>query len=254
VAHARFSNFVTRRQYSRSTDVDLTRTLARDYLQKYVTAYGESFCKPKHHSLLHLGKYLDLDGPWREGWCFPFEMFLQRLKRWAKSGGCWKTTPFTVASKWAHWRDFMRQNPDLAASASETIFASSDVLTGVELCSARSASNLLGVVACVSAQYLSKVVQHMAEIQAGNWLLLQDQNVLLVAQVSEIMLVQSAASSVYLYCVNSSKPDVKERSDGAIIAQKPAKSRALVINLQHTSAQLLSCKDRGTFLECRYLL
>ena len=256
VAHARLSNFATRRQYSRS-DVDVTNTLVRDYLQKYVTAYGESFCKPKHHSLKHLAKYLDLYGPWRENWCFPFEMFLQRLKRWAKTGGNWKTTPFTVATKWARWRAFMRRNPELAAPASTTMISSSAVLTGAELCSARSASNLLAAVTCVSAQYLSRVVQNCAEIEVGNWLLLQDQksNIMVVARAREIMLVQSATtSSVLLYCTDMSKSDVKERSDGKIIAQKRGRACSVVINLQNTTAQLLSCKDTGTLLECRYLL
>ena len=246
--------FVLRREYSES-DGEVLDAMVYDYLRKYTTAYGEEFCKPKHHSLKHLRKYLKLYGPFRDNWCFPFELFLIKLKRYAKIGN-WKHVPYTVAKKWAHWRAYLRWQGTLASAATCHIDACSDVITGMELCSARSTSNILALqLACTAARYIRSVSVERADVACGEWVLLLHERTAVIAFIQEMMeITVNGKTSIHLFCTRCSANGAVEESDGAIIVRKSKKSRTVCANLDHVAVQLVHCIEHASYLECRYLL
>jgi hypothetical protein len=97
LAHVELTNFLLQHEFRRS-DIERTKVL----VSKYRTAYSKvpeyaGWTKPKHHFLDHLHLYLALFGPFRGVWCFPFEAFLQVLKRMFKMTN-YKIAPYT--GKW----------------------------------------------------------------------------------------------------------------------------------------------------------
>lgn len=77
---------------------------------------GDTLAKPKHHTLHHLVKYLDLYGPFRQMWCMPFEMFLQRLKQYCEMSN-FQSVPYSVLCKWAMSRALLQSDPDSQSSS-----------------------------------------------------------------------------------------------------------------------------------------
>ena len=81
-----------------------------------VRASGDTLAKPKHHTLIHLMKYLDLYGPFRQMWCMPFEMFLQLLKKYCEMSN-FQTVPYSVLRKWALSRALKQSGPGAQTSS-----------------------------------------------------------------------------------------------------------------------------------------
>ena len=56
MAHVRLLTFCLRYSFERGAESTI-HALVNDYLNKFDAAYGERYCKYKHHAIKHLPKY-----------------------------------------------------------------------------------------------------------------------------------------------------------------------------------------------------
>ena len=228
--------------------------------------------KPKGHALDHLPQYLEKYGPFRSFWCFPFEAFLQVLKRLFEMSN-YKTAPFTAARLWAAKHSLNLLNTVRSEWFEDDVTASSELvrITLPEL--QGSASPLLRMCAhpahissytALSAfRFLSALTRGPIDIKVNSWVLISLAGASYVGHLSEMaQLVVGSASVVRMRLTSCRAVDMSAHDPDTVCApassavlhtMKSAKAHAMLVRLEACSIIGMSWEDRGDFFEYRYV-
>ena len=213
--------------------------LANNMLAAYdkVEGWGDDYGKPKLHPAVHLGQSLKENGPPRTYWCYPFEAYLQVLKR-VFDMASYKSAAYRVGLFWAvnsvrNYRDPHRSSwhedvidvagawQDLGATPFHTALASQ-------------------AGAACRIRCLRSVSRSRERISAGDWVLAQDQGVSVIGCIADMVQVLLPApipentpqSVVRMWLDGCSEPRVGQSSE--LWAPTPDMSRCMLLHYEST--------------------
>jgi hypothetical protein len=171
-AHVRLVTFCLRYSFMPGDDETVDR-LVKEFLAFFHATYPESYFKPKHHMIEHLGKYLRLFGPFRQTWTLPQEAFLLHLKQLCEATN-WKAVPFMVSNNWARGRALSFAMHARCSCLSLDVQPASDCMMGSQLLSSLSSSPCMRALAqspdhmfMQEARYLRFVGRDGVEMRIG---------------------------------------------------------------------------------------
>jgi len=82
MAHVRYFNSMMEPSFTRAAIARLDAQI-QEHQELYALVPGARF-KPKHHFARHVAKGILRAGPPRYFWCFPYEAYYRRVKKWAE--------------------------------------------------------------------------------------------------------------------------------------------------------------------------
>lgn len=273
VAHVTLVNCCLQHSFPRSEIVRL-RGLIADYKEAFskVPQYADRG-KPKGHALDHLPAYLELYGPFRVFWCFPFEAFLQVLKRMFEMTN-YKTAVASASTLWAakHSLNLLNVNRsewfenDVTASSEFTPITVSDLQgsASVLLCMCAHPAHLSSYSLLSCYRFVSAVTRGPVDLKVNSWVLITQQGTSHACYLSEmVQLVLGAASVIRmrLTACRQAKLSADDAESINVIAgpsvmlhiMKSVPSQSMLVCLEACAFVGLSCEDCGDHYQYRYV-
>jgi hypothetical protein len=216
--------------------------LADELLRRFdaVTEW-EGYAKPKLHPPKHLGRQLKELGPPRVLWCYPWEAFLQMLKRIFEmsnyKSACYQAGVFWAVKSVMNYRDPQRASwhEDVLDPVSDgswsTVGAQMEGQSALLLALQREPEGVNRV------RSLRSVRRMRCRVAVGDWVLLQDLEgcISIIARVRDIMQVEICTQEgtvVRLWVDGCSEPCEGER--GELWAPTPGMSKCMLIKYELT--------------------
>ena len=253
VAHVRLLTFCLKHQYSRD-DVVAVGTLKDEYLRAFraVPQYVP-WEKPKHHFLEHLAKYLELFGPFRDYWCFPWEAFLQVLKRLFSMTN-YKSAPQTVARLWS-----LKAARGLATGAriawfEDVLVHAGDLCTDMEqACRESLLLQACRVEQVRASRMLRSILRGPEQITLQGWILVRDGEEAYVARVAEIAQLSLELDTVIRLLCRNCRVVASGSMDAAGQIEVSLDDHATVrlVQLERVCVSALHCVEVGSSLRLR---
>jgi hypothetical protein len=254
-AHVAVASFVVHHSYdAASAPAEIDRLVEAFDLQFQQVEEWRGYEKPKMHPFSHLSTALREFGPWRCYWCFPWEGFLQLLKR-AFEMTNYKSAAYTVGLFWAaksvmHYRDAARiswyDDSIELASSRDSDFTALAQATRSKL-----------VLACLqlpqpplAIRRLQSVTRGADHVQLGDWVLLQQADITCITRVKEIVQAQIirgelASFVIRMWCEGCTSPHFDEC--GGLWADKPDMGNATLVSLEEVHVSVVTRNEHSVY-------
>jgi hypothetical protein len=252
-AHVRLVSFLVHHAYDAATAGPRVAQLVEEFDAVFQTVSAwRGRAKPKQHSFRHLSDALAEFGPWRCFWCFPWEAFLQVLKRMFEMTN-YKSAPYTVGVFWAtkavmHYRD--RRRVSWYEDSCE--LASVDLLTNLIELSATSpliAACLQQPLTLCAVRMLKSVTRGPNSFHNGDWVLIQQGDTRRLTRIADMLQAHVLRDQQYvivirLWCVGRVEPHTN--TDGRMWGDKPSNDDVMLVCLEDLHVSVVTRNQQPT--------
>jgi hypothetical protein len=222
------------------------RGLHETFLEKFAAVpqwQDGGFEKPKFHPSEHLEEQLDEFGPFRAYWCFPWEAYLQILKRMFEMCN-WMSAPTTVAMNWATKSVMHYRNPSRGSWFTDDVEASSEFSSDLAVLAEGSPllRELLMTEAPCSVRSLRCVTRNGDPVKVGDWVVVRQLSeptrAGCVREMLECATSGEAFSSIRLRCENC-KDVHDDETTGAVWAALGESDAAMIVSFEKVHIEVV---------------